>query len=366
MPNQRQKQNNPAAILNNVQPAQNMLNEVNLHIDLPNGQVPNKVDVKVDYTYQVNIFSSIKNKDFENIELYAKHGGDVNVKGRDGYTPLMLAIQERWQPADIKKFLDNFDGIDLSLFGLQKHSMSPLHGHPLDMALKYKDYETAKLIVNYAGKIHIGEELNVGLLGIYKEDKSTFYELLHHLEINELKDLGGIGILRSMTSTDAVDAFSYILKKIGEIPADSQHPLLGYAAEYGKSVEYVDILIKGGYVGEYAISATMYNLAIRNNEDKFKHILELVDNTTPILDFLTKHQDKITYFEKYAELCGAIIYENEPGTIFIHDVIDIHQNIDVIQNGPAPGQHVVVQDTAPTVDTIQVVHIPHIIEEHVI
>jgi uncharacterized protein len=43
----------------------------------------------------VNIFDAVENNDPKNITLFAKSGGDLNVKNFKGYTPLWIALSEK-------------------------------------------------------------------------------------------------------------------------------------------------------------------------------------------------------------------------------------------------------------------------------
>ena len=38
-----------------------------------------------------DIFTYIKNNDIESVEIYINSGADLNIRRRDGYTPLILA-----------------------------------------------------------------------------------------------------------------------------------------------------------------------------------------------------------------------------------------------------------------------------------
>lgn len=343
-------------------------NQDSIHIDIDAKKV--KVDVDVSVTHKppttkvkLNIFNSINNKNFEDIKKYVTAGGDVNLKNNNGYTPLMMAIQNGWEANEIKQMLDSMPNVDLELFAFKESHQNSKYGKPIDMAIKMNDLDLLNVLLDYAGTISSHKETSSTIHDLISKNSDYCVEIIQHVKISEYNE--GHYILLEIMKTDHEDIFELVLKQLENIPEASLQSLFSSAALNGKTAAFVDLLMDAGDITENTMKSTLFSLAKQDNEFMFQHILEHIEDKLPIIEYFHKLHGKITEYVKYLELLGVEL--EEPGTIYINDVIEtqngntllpgetIHTDSQFVSNGHCvkvsvdvlPSSPVIVDDVVP-------------------
>ena len=325
---------------------------------------------------KVNIFDAVKDKDFDTISLYVKAGGNVNVKNRDGYTPLMLAVQFGWNSSEVKKMLDRMPGIDLKLFAFQEYSADSKYGKPIDMAIKKNDVSLVKTLVDYAGVISINKEVT-DIVSCVQKNYDLFKYLLSHTDEKSFNigfTRSAINHLMTYKHTDSLDLINSILFKTKIIPDNMQQTILMDAAYYHKDYDVVNVLLMNNYIEKNNITNVMRQLVTYNDDKGFTAILENISNKQSIIDMFVKNfsNSTLAWYDKFAITLGL---KEEPGTIYLSDVIHsannsnlnfndnkIHVDVKACQNGACVQVQVDLQPVAS--QTISI--IPHVIEGNVV
>lgn len=288
------------------------------------------VDVTPPKKIKLNIFDAINERDMDSIIAYVNAGGDVNVKNIIDYTPLMMAIQNGWNESEVKTLLDHMPKVDLSLYACYSGVSDSQYGRPIDMAIKHNNFELVKVLVEHAGTISLEKEV-CGNYMFYSHIKPEIVKMVtSHLVFDKYEDaswiLKMVLMSKQFDTTEQYNMAESILSQISFIPDAEQKDLLSFAAVTHNNKSAVDFLLDNKYVEKSAIPEVMCKLAVKDNRPMFDHILKKVDDTQPILDCLASKHDEIQFYSKYTLLLGLEPAGDQPGTIYLSDVLDMSAN----------------------------------------
>jgi len=101
-------------------------------------------------TKEINLEDSIKNGQLEMVQHYLQQGGSINVRNKDGDTPLILAL--KFQKWDIAKFLvDQRADVNVPLDEKQRNRSYTL---PLNLAVKAGNLDMTKYLIEHGALIN--------------------------------------------------------------------------------------------------------------------------------------------------------------------------------------------------------------------
>ncbi|MGE3317788.1 MAG: ankyrin repeat domain-containing protein [Candidatus Berkiella sp.] len=320
---------------NPVKSSQN--NKANVHVDINENNNQVIVDVtpqKTTVTKRINIFEAVKQKNYDDICAYVNAKGDVNVKNAEGYTPLMQAIQNGWNATEVKKMLDHMPGVDLKLYAFKSTHSDWQYGKPIDMAVKHNDIELVKVLTDYASTITPNIETD-DFYTLVNFKYEIYKVLLSHLDAKAFTiDWANYAVshILACKETDAAQLIDSILSKTDTYPERLQVQLLKNAQKHHRNEEALDLIIRKKYVGNDAISHVLLEHMENDNEPMFREIICKIENKQQVVDNLDKwifqKSTDLGPYKKYADLLG-IKYQDDAGTIFISEVIDIPGNKDL-------------------------------------
>lgn len=270
---------------------------------------------------KLNIFDAVKAKDFDSIFLYVKAGGNVNVKNEQGYTPLMLMIQESWKPKEMKLVLEKMPNTDLTLFANQHSHSDSKYGTPIDMAVKLNDVDLVRLLSAHAGKLTLNKHIEGNCFTNSSVNNPEIFKILF-AHLNE-KDFTPsliehtVNTLMRSNNAESVELIHKCILKVKTLPEVLQHSFL-FKAAYFKNEKAIEMLLSKNYINKDSIFKVLQYLASQNDDHAFKYVFEHVNNKNDVIDLFNRNPELIKNYEKYAVFIGS----EKPGTIYISDVVD--------------------------------------------
>ncbi|MGE3317790.1 MAG: hypothetical protein AB7I18_00730 [Candidatus Berkiella sp.] len=323
---------------NNIQSNPHTNANLNVNLNLKNDHVIVDIAGSNGSQRKLNIFDAIKTKDFDTISLYVKAGGNVNVKNNDGYTPLMQAIQNNWKAPEVKKMLDNMPGVDLSIYAFERgYGGDKRYGKPIDMAIISKDVSLVKVLAGYAGKVTIEKETIGQFQHDFKPSDEIFKIMSSHLNTEMYGESENSIVIKLIYANfpkapelNHLNIVESILSQPRSIPEKFHAQLLG-ASIQTNSENAVDLLIDKYHIGTKSIPEFMHTLAKQDKEAMFMHILKKDIDKSQVIEFMSKYQGTIPGYSKYTNILG-MHKDNEAGTIYLSDVIDNENNVNLNDN----------------------------------
>lgn len=340
----------------------------NIHVDIDAKKVNVGVDVSITpkpatTKVKLNIFDAIQAKNFDDIRKYVAAGGDANVRSKSGDTPLFTALQKGWKDLDVKMLLTIMKGVDFSLHGHQDYNGTNKHSKAIDFAVQKHNPELLNVLLEHAGKIKINQEISFNVIQNLNPKDKMFINIILHTDVKEYNN-NIKAILTKISTSDNFELFKSVLNDLdpSTIKDDNnQFHLFHDIVMQNKNNQYIDLLLEKKIIGDYGINSTMKTLAIQNDQNKFKYIADKIEDKNSLIEFMNNCQKQISQYPKYMEMLGVSVFKDDPGTIYIDDVIDmqnggsllpgetIHTDSQFISNGHCVNVSVDVLPAPPVI-----------------